>query len=80
MDSVPALEVRGLSRRFGKLHAVQDLDLTVDQGDVYGFLGPNGAGKTTAMRCILGLIRKDRGQVRILGEEDMVAALGPRKP
>lgn len=74
MDSVPALEVRGLSRRFGKLHAVQDLDLTVKQGDVYGFLGPNGAGKTTAMRCILGLIRKDAGQVRILGQEDMVAA------
>ncbi len=48
------------------------LDLTVREGDVYGFLGPNGAGKTTAIRCILGLIRKDEGQVSLFGETDPI--------
>jgi len=67
---VRALEVRGLSRRYGSRMAVADLDLTVEEGDVYGFLGPNGAGKTTAMRCILGLIRRDSGAVTIFGESD----------
>jgi ABC-2 type transport system ATP-binding protein len=68
-----ALEVRGLRRSFGARTAVDDLDLTVQAGDVYGLLGPNGAGKTTAMRCILGLIRRDAGSVRVFGEEDPVA-------
>jgi ABC-2 type transport system ATP-binding protein len=69
-----ALEVRGLSKRYGKRWAVKDLDLSVREGDVYGFLGPNGAGKTTAMRCILGLIRRNKGDIRIFGEVDMVRA------
>ena len=68
----PALEVRGLTRRFGTRAAVQDLDLRVQPGDLYGFLGPNGAGKTTSMRCILGLIKRDAGQVSIFGESDPV--------
>jgi ABC-type multidrug transport system ATPase subunit len=66
--STPALQVRGLTRRFGFRTAVKSLDLTVREGDVYGFLGPNGAGKTTALRCILGLIRTDSGTVEIFGE------------
>ena len=69
-----ALEVRSLSRTYGRRAAVADLDLTVRVGDVYGFLGPNGAGKTTAMRCILGLIRRDSGTVRLFGQADLVAA------
>jgi ABC-2 type transport system ATP-binding protein len=52
---------------------VSSLDLQVQPGDLYGFLGPNGAGKTTAIRCILGLIRRDRGDVRIFGEPAGVA-------
>jgi ABC-2 type transport system ATP-binding protein len=64
-----ALEVRGLTRSFGKRIAVKSLDLRVVAGDVYGFLGPNGAGKTTAMRCILGLIRSNSGTVSIFGEK-----------
>jgi len=63
-----ALEVRGLTRSFGKRAAVKSLDLQVQTGDVYGFLGPNGAGKTTAMRCILGLIRSDSGEVNVFGQ------------
>jgi ABC-2 type transport system ATP-binding protein len=74
MERAIALNVRGLTRRFGGRAAVEDLDLTVNVGDVYGFLGPNGAGKTTAMRCIVGLIRRDAGQVDIFGEGDSVAA------
>jgi ABC-type multidrug transport system ATPase subunit len=67
-----ALEVRGLTRTFGTRAAVSGLDLTVQAGDIYGFLGPNGAGKTTAMRCILGLIRRDKGEVKIFGDADPV--------
>ncbi|MEQ1507561.1 MAG: ABC transporter ATP-binding protein [Myxococcota bacterium] len=72
MPSV-ALEVRGLTRRFGSRSAVDSLDLTVHEGDVYGFLGPNGAGKTTAIRCVLGLIRHDAGTVTIFGETGLSA-------
>ncbi len=67
-----ALEVQGLSRRFGSRVALSGLNLVVEPGDIYGFLGPNGAGKTTALRCILGLIRADAGKVAIFGETDPV--------
>lgn len=69
-----ALEVRGLTRRYGARTVVDNLDVTVEEGDVYGFLGPNGAGKTTAMRCMLGLIRRDTGDVAFFGERDPVRA------
>jgi len=78
-DRPPALELRGLTRRFGARTAVHDLHLRVQQGDLYGFLGPNGAGKTTTMRCVLGLIRRDAGEVAIFGEAHPVrqrAAVG----
>lgn len=67
-----ALLVRGLARRYGSRAAVDNLDLDVRPGDLYGFLGPNGAGKTTAIRCILGLIRKDAGTIEIFGNGDPV--------
>ncbi|MDP2315155.1 MAG: ABC transporter ATP-binding protein [Pseudomonadota bacterium] len=67
-----ALRVRGLARRYGSRAAVDNLDLDVRPGDLYGFLGPNGAGKTTAIRCILGLIRRDAGSVEIFGDADSV--------
>lgn len=68
----PALLVSGLERRFGARVAVKGLSLRVEEGDLYGFLGPNGAGKTTAIRCILGLIQRDGGDVTILGERHPV--------
>jgi ABC-2 type transport system ATP-binding protein len=68
-----ALVVRGLTRRFGRRAAVEDLDLRVVEGDVYGFLGPNGAGKTTALRCILGLLRPDTGEIRVFGAAGLAA-------
>lgn len=54
-------------KTFGSFRALDELDLTVDPGEVHGFLGPNGAGKSTAIRVILGLLRKDSGEVRLLG-------------
>jgi len=69
-----ALKVRGLSRSFGQRFAVKELNLNVKPGDVYGFLGPNGAGKTTAIRCILGIIRRDCGEVSIFGETNQTRA------
>jgi ABC-type multidrug transport system ATPase subunit len=69
-----ALKVRGLSRSFGQRFAVKELNLNVNPGDVYGFLGPNGAGKTTAIRCILGIIRRDCGEVSIFGESNLTQA------
>jgi ABC-type multidrug transport system ATPase subunit len=61
------IETRGLTRRFGKLVAVDDLSLRAPESCVYGFLGPNGAGKTTAIRMLLGLCRPDAGEVHLFG-------------
>lgn len=63
----PALEVRGLTKRFGSFVAVEDLSLTVNRGDVYGFLGPNGSGKSTTIRAVLGLVRPTSGEIRLFG-------------
>jgi ABC-2 type transport system ATP-binding protein len=62
-----AIEVRGLHKSFGRTRALDGLDLTVRTGEVHAFLGPNGAGKTTTIRILLGLLRKDGGEVRMLG-------------
>ena len=62
------IETRGLTRRFGSQRAVDDLNLLVPAAGVYGFLGPNGAGKTTAIRMLLGLIRPNKGEVRLFGQ------------
>lgn len=67
-----ALKVTGLTRRYGARAAVDGLNLEVQPGDLYGFLGPNGAGKTTVIRCVLGLIRRDAGEVSVFGEADPV--------
>lgn len=63
-----AIETSNLSRRFGKVAAVKDLNLKVPKGSVYGFLGPNGAGKTTTIKMLLGLTRPSGGSIRILGQ------------
>jgi ABC-2 type transport system ATP-binding protein len=62
-----ALEVRGLRKTFGDLHAVDDVSFTVNAGEIYGFIGPNGAGKTTTMRICATLDLPDAGDVRIEG-------------
>ncbi|MGD0555322.1 MAG: ABC transporter ATP-binding protein [Streptosporangiaceae bacterium] len=62
-----AIEVRGLRKAFGRVTALDGLDLTVRSGEVHAFLGPNGAGKTTTIRVLLGLLRPGGGQVSLLG-------------
>lgn len=62
-----AIEVRGLSKRFGAVVALEDVALRVEFGRVVGFLGPNGAGKSTLMRALLGLVRPDNGEAHIAG-------------
>ena len=64
----PALEVRGLTKRFGTIEAVRALSFSVPRGQVTGFIGPNGAGKTTTMRVLLGLAAPTEGDARVLGE------------
>ena len=61
-----AIETLGLTKSFGTTRAVQDLDLQVDPGEVFGFLGPNGAGKSTTIRALLDLHRPTSGTVRVL--------------
>lgn len=63
-----AITISHVSRRFGEIQAVQDLNLSVPRTSVYAFLGPNGAGKTTTIRMILGLARPDCGDIHIFGE------------
>jgi ABC-2 type transport system ATP-binding protein len=63
------IDVRGMTKRFGKLTAVDHVDLTVRGGEIYGFLGPNGSGKTTFLRMLCGLLRADDGRGRVLGHD-----------
>ncbi len=57
--SAPAVDVRGLNKRLGGLHAVKDFGITLEAGRICGFLGPNGAGKTTTLRMLCGLLTPD---------------------
>ena len=61
------IATRGLVKRFGRLRAVDGIDLEVHEGDVYGFLGANGSGKTTTVRMLLGLVLPTEGEVHLLG-------------
>jgi len=63
----PLIETQDLTRHFGPVIAVERLNLTVEQGEVFGFLGPNGAGKTTTVRLLNGLLRPTGGSARVLG-------------
>lgn len=66
MDTV--IEVRGLVKKYKELTAVDNLDLDVKKGEILGLLGPNGSGKSTTINCILSLLNKDAGTVKIFGE------------
>ncbi|WP_354257690.1 ABC transporter ATP-binding protein [Agrococcus sp. UYP10] len=63
----PVIRTSGLDKRFGRVRALDGLDLVVERGDVHGFLGPNGAGKSTAIRVLLGMLRASGGEARVLG-------------
>lgn len=66
---IPSLEIRDLYKAFSGTSAVAGLNLTIPQGQFYGLLGPNGAGKTTILRMVAGLLRPDRGVIRVLGHD-----------
>lgn len=66
-----AIEIQNLTIRFGRLVAVDHLNLEVEEGTIFGFLGENGAGKTTTIRVLMGLLRPTEGSVRVLGEEPL---------
>jgi len=61
------IQAKKLSRNFGELKAIQNLDLQVEKGRIYGFLGPNGCGKTTAIRLLTGLLKPTSGEIQVLG-------------
>ncbi len=63
----PVIEARTLTRSFGEHRGIIDVDLTVEQGEVFGFLGPNGAGKSTTIRILMGLYHASSGTARVLG-------------
>jgi len=68
LDSEKIIEVRSLTKKFKSLTAVNNLDLNVYKGDVFGFLGPNGAGKSTTIRMLLSLIKPNYGEINIFGK------------
>jgi len=65
----PAIEIVGLTKRYGSLTAVNKLNLKVERNTIHGFLGPNGAGKTTTIKILVGLLKANEGTVKILGKE-----------
>lgn len=75
-DNDLVIDIQGLRKSFGKFEALRGVDLAVPRGEVHGFLGPNGAGKSTTIRVLLGLLKANAGQIRLLGGDpwtDVVA-------
>lgn len=70
------IETVKLTKSYGKARGIVDLDMTVHEGEIYGFIGPNGAGKSTTIRTLLGLIHPTSGSARVLGQD--IATSGPQ--
>ncbi len=77
--TAPAILIEGLTRDFGPVRAVDDLNLEVNEGEVFGFLGPNGAGKTTAIRVLVDLIRPTAGRASVMGYDCQRKSLDVRR-
>jgi len=80
-DDTPAIALRGISKRFSDVTALENVDLEMAPGKILGFLGPNGAGKTTTIRILTGFLKPTAGTVRLLGYDmlDRAAALAARR-
>ena len=76
---MPAIQLSKVTKRFGDIEAVRELDLTVDSGEIYGFLGPNGAGKSTTINMLLDFVRPTEGTITVLGEPVDTAGAGLRE-
>ncbi len=79
MRKKPVIDIRGLSKYYGDVVGIEDLDLKVYPGEIMGFLGPNGAGKTTTIRACLDLIQKSKGEVKIFGMDSHEDSLEIRR-
>src|SRR5207249_3492075 len=77
-SQTPAISIRGLTKRYGSLTALNNLNLEVTQGEILGFLGLNGAGKTTAIRLLLDLLRPTSGNAFIFGHDCWLDGLAAR--
>jgi ABC-type branched-subunit amino acid transport system ATPase component len=73
----PLLELHGVSKSFGGLRVIQDLDLTVEEGEIVSLIGPNGAGKTTVFNLVTGVYAPDEGTIRLAGED--IVGLPPHR-
>ncbi len=80
MASSFAVDIDGVQKHFGRIHALRGLSLHIERGITYGLLGPNGAGKTTLIRSIMGLVKPDGGQIRVLDtqmpDKDILRRMG----
>lgn len=79
MDSSPIISVSNLTKYYGSTLGVQNINFSVNQGEIFGFLGPNGAGKTTTIRMLLDLLRPSSGQIELFGQEIYNHSLEIRK-
>ncbi len=75
----PAIETSGLTKRYGAVTALADLDLAVPRGTIFGFLGPNGAGKTTTIRLLMGFVKPSAGAARVLGHDAWKEGVAARR-
>src|SRR5476649_2128408 len=72
------IELRSLTKKYGSFTAVDSIDLSVPDGELFGFLGPNGAGKTTTLRMIAGILRPTAGTVKIAGIDIAADPIGAK--
>jgi ABC-2 type transport system ATP-binding protein len=75
----PVVELKGFTKDYGKFRAVEDIDLEVNEGEIFGFLGPNGAGKTTTIRTMLDFIRRTSGEVKLFGLDSETGSMTIRE-
>ncbi len=67
MSAFSAVELKNVTKRYGEIRAVDQLNLTINQGEIFGLLGPNGSGKSTTLKMLLGLVKPDDGSITVLG-------------
>ena len=67
--SSPAIEIKGLTKSYGNVHALNGVDIKINEGEFFGLLGPNGAGKTTTINILTGLVFRDKGSIEVFGKD-----------